>query len=547
MAGSLLAWRLMRCVWPWILAVLSGGLMALAYPPFNQDWLIWLALTPLICAVWFGPATGRWRVLRLLGLGYATGLTFFWGVFFWVTEVSVEGWFALAFYLGLYPAVWALYAGTVGRPRDPAASDGGALRRSVWLSSWRNLRLAALGAAAWVGLEWVRGTLFTGLSWNSLGVALHGNIALIQIADLTGVGGVSFLVAMANLMLVMTFKRLSLELGRMKLRPHFDFSITLALIAGAFSYGVHHYYDRNPDNELPLKIAAVQANIPQDHKWDPAFELHILDVYRKQTEIAVALRPELLIWPEAATPRPVLNDEEMKGVVVDILGRLKGDFLLGSIYYDVTAAYNSALLLGPDTSIQLYNKIHLVPFGEYVPFRRSFPFFAWIVGDLVPSDFDAGVEPVVFQMKSRPVKIAPLICFEDTIGDLARQFAGRGAQLLITLTNDGWFRESAGSEQHLANSVFRAVETKLPLVRAANTGVTCFIDRLGRVTERLESDDGDTFIEGVLFGQVKVPVFPKQTLYTRYGELFSLLCLCAALVAIRGHVFAFGRKGLSPN
>jgi apolipoprotein N-acyltransferase len=176
--------------------------------------------------------------------------------------------------------------------------------------------------------------------------------------------------------------------------------------------------------------------------------------------------------------------------------------------------------------------------------RHSFPLFAWIVGDEVPDDFDFGAEPVVMTLSKKLFRIAPLICFEDTVGDLTRRFAQRGAELLVTLTNDGWFRHSAESRQHLANAVFRCAETKLPLVRAANTGMTCFIDRFGHVTDLLDVE-GNTFVEGMLYGTVPIRLQPPRTFYTNYGDLFAIVCFFGALLSIRIHVLTARRPGLS--
>jgi apolipoprotein N-acyltransferase len=371
---------------------------------------------------------------------------------------------------------------------------------------------------------------------------------MLQIADFSGVAGVSFLLVLVNLILVMTVRRLLLEAGRVKMRPHFDFTITMALVSASLAYGIwrtSHYPKGVPAPQL--SIAAVQANIPQDVKWDPTFEKHILDTYRRLSDTAIAMKPDLLIWPEAAMPRPLLNDEEMKAEATAILAKLKGDFLLGSVNYFLGNGYNAAILLDAAGHASVYHKMHLVPFGEYVPFRTTFPLFAWIVGSQVPSDFAAGEEPVVLTLRKKPYMVAPLICFEDTVGDLTRQFAQRGAELLVTLTNDGWFRHSAGSRQHLANAVFRCAETKLPLIRVANTGVTCAIDRFGRVTQTLQNGEGDTFIEGVLFGKVTVPIQPPKTFYTRYGDLFAMLCFFGALLSIRTHLVTVRRPGLSEN
>lgn len=547
----------MKHLWPWLLAALSGAALAFCLPPFDQPALAWFALTPLLVALWFGPR-GRFHALRLFGLGYVAGLVFFWMSLFWITTVTQPGWFVFAFYLALYPALWALFAGIVCRPRDPV--PGEPLQHCAWLSSFGNLRLAFRGAAAWAGLEWLRGTAFSGFGWNSFGVAMWQNPAVLQIAEFTGVVGISFLLTLVNLILVMTVRRLVYEAGRVRMRPHFDFTITMALVVASFGFGIWRMHQAPAESKVIgrdrkistaqgdwlLSIAAVQANIPQDVKWDPAFEQHILDTYLRLSDTAIASRPDLLIWPEAATPRALLDNEDIKADVVGILGKLRTNFLLGSVRFFGPDAFNSAILLDAKGRIQLYDKQHLVPFGEYVPMRHSFPVFAWLVGSQVPSDFTAGSEPVVMQLAGKPFRIGPLICFEDTVGELARKFARAGAELLVTLTNDGWFGHSAGSEQHLANAVLRSAETKLPLVRAANTGVTCFIDRFGRVTHRLDVK-GNTFVEGVLYGTVPIRLEPPKTFYTRYGDLFALVCLFGALFSIRIHILTLSRPGLSEN
>jgi len=182
--------------------------------------------------------------------------------------------------------------------------------------------------------------------------------------------------------------------------------------------------------------------------------------------------------------------------------------------------------------MQIYRKVHLVPFGEYIPLRHSFPLFAAVASKWVPGDFDAGGDYTVFRLTNSDVRVAPLICFEDTVGDLARQFVLKGANLLVDVTNDAWFLRSAGSRQHLANAIFRCVETRRPMVRAANTGVTCFVNEFGRVTQMLQDETGSTFTEGVLTGEIKVPTEGELTFYARHGELFAKLCAGITLIAI---------------
>jgi apolipoprotein N-acyltransferase len=162
----------------------------------------------------------------------------------------------------------------------------------------------------------------------------------------------------------------------------------------------------------------------------------------------------------------------------------------------------------------------------------------------VPGDFKEGSEYSVFTLTDNNIRVAPLICFEDTIGELTRQFvlpsdATPGANLLVDMTNDGWFQHSAGSHQHLANAIFRCIETRRPMIRAANTGVTCFINQFGRATQVLRDDRGSTFTEGVLAGEVKVPTEQQLTFYVRHGEVFAKACAAITLVSI---LLVFGAR-----
>ncbi len=500
--------------------------MALCYEPVAWGDLCWVALVPLISAVWLLKPSGRWNVLRLGALGFFFGVAYFGGSLFWLTTLTAPGWVALSLYLSIYPALWAVFLGTVARPAGEDRSG-----RPVWLSSLQNLRFCALGAAGWVAMEWLRGVVFPQFPWNNIGIALSGKIAIIQIADFAGVGGVSFLVVMANLMLVATVKRLVLEVGRGVRRPHYDFAITVAMVVLAWTYGLRQLLAPAPAT-VDFSFAAVQANIPQNVRNDLTFESDVMARYARHTETALAMKPDLLIWPESSTPRPLFNDQATWDTVRGLAERNEGDFLLGTVHFSEQGDYNSAVLLSHHAQeAQMYHKNHLVPFGEYVPFRSAFPLFAWIVGDLVPDDFDPGPYPVVFEMGSRPVKLGPLICFEDVLGDLARQFALKGAQAFVVVTNDGWFLKSAGPRQHLAHAVFRCAENKLPMIRSANTGVTCRLDRFGKVVETLQTESGDPFIEGVLIGKLSVPIHPVPTFYARNGEVFSIACLIISSLA----------------
>jgi apolipoprotein N-acyltransferase len=399
-------------------------------------------------------------------------------------------------------------------------------RRSPWLSSVSNLRLAFLLSAAWVAQEWLRSVVFSGWGWNTLGTALHGQLVLIQIAEFTGVAGLSFLVAFTNVILLATVRRFILETQVKPMRPHFDLTLTMASMVGVMGFGLHALQTKRESR--PLNVALVQPNIPREEKFTVEFATKTFDLFTRLSRPALDAKAQtdLLVWPESSMPGPVLGDELSHRFVMDFSASAKADLMLGTIDQDETHAYNAALLVSDaGAHLQMYRKVHLVPFGEYVPGRHTIPLLARVVGDQVPDDFAFGKEYTVFKLSGDKAKIAPLICFEDTIGDLARQFVLAGANLLVNVTNDGWFLRSAGSRQHLANAVFRCVETRLPLVRAANTGVTCFVNEFGHVTQTLLDENGSQFTEGTLLGQVAIPTSAEPTFYVRYGEWFAYGCV----------------------
>ena len=535
-------------------------LQTACFAPFNQTWLCWIALTPLLAAILFFGENSKRRWLRDLLLGYVCGLAFFWTVLSWVTTVTVPGWFLLQFYMALYFAPFAWFCGLL-RPRlgkisvaaalsrrageelsDASTERGGysvsqpglsPLARSPWLRSTYNLRLAFLIASAWTTLEWLRGWVFTGWGWNGLGTALHDNPPIIQMAEFTGVAGLSFMVAFANVIALATVRRFILETQVRPVKPHFDLTLTMVAIVAAMGFGVHALQLHPPTKTI--RVAAVQANIPREEKFTPAFRQKIFDQFTRLTTLALQSNPppDLIVWPESSMPGPVLEDEESYRYVANISASAKVDLLLGAIDEDIGHAYNAALLISNGgEGVQIYRKLHLVPFGEYIPGRHVVPLLARIIGDQVPGDFDAGDEYTLFRLTKSDTQVAPLICFEDTIGDLTRRFVLGGANLLANVTNDGWFLRSAGSQQHLASAIFRCVETRRPMVRAANTGVTCFVDQFGRVTQQLLDEHGSQFTDGVLSGEVAVPTERELTFYVRHGELFAQCCAGVTAIAL---------------
>lgn len=509
-------------------------LLSLCYPGFNQGWLVWIALTPLVCAVWFGgakranaPAT---TASHPFALGYVTGLIYFGVTFRWLAELAPlfhTPWlhglpYLLALYMALYPATWAWILTKL--PWGPRP----------FLSPWRNLAVAALGACVWTALEWVRGWLFSGFGWNGLGVALHEDLAMIQIADLVGVLGLTWLVVFCNLIAVIVVRRIVLELGPQFLKGiRWEFSLTMALMAVVFGYGVRTLFQR-PESTTSIRVVAIQPNIPQTEKFDPASEDKILGDLEKLTGLASLLKPlDLIVWPEAATPRGMFADEVNYRFTMDQAARGDFDLLLGSLDYELSPddpehprQYNAAMLLSERGTVRsVYRKMHLVPYGEYLPLRSVLPQF---VGDLVPGDLDAGTEATTLKLSKSQTSLGVLICFEDTLGDLTRGFVQKGAQILVNVTNDGWFGKSVAAEQHLANARFRAIENRRPLLRCANTGVTCLIDYAGRI------DRGHLrpFEQGFIPFSIPVQMQPGLTFYTRCGDWIAHLSTAVTLLLL---------------
>jgi len=519
-------------VWPWLAAVSTGLLATACFPPFNQDWLVWVCLTPLIVAIWFSGKDARRPWLRNLLLGYVSGLVFFTTAFSWLGALGslfdnlfLCGLpFLLSLYLAMHWGFWAWFIGFVA-PR-------------TFVISWRNLLSAFLAASAWVTHDWLRGWLFGGFGWNGLGVSQHAHWLLIQVCEFTGVAGLSFVIVFANIMAIVIPLRLFNETRTHQMRPHWDLNFTVLAIFGLLVFGWNASRQERP--KTPLRIAAVQPNIPQKMKFDPGSSSHVFDQLARLSQPVTQMNPppQLLLWPESATPGPMLADEQSYRFVMDFVASAQADLLLGSDVFEKETAYNAAIFVPVNgDELQIYRKIHLVPFGEYVPLRHSFPLFAAIANHWVPGDFGFGNQYVRFKLTTADIRIAPLICFEDTIGELTRGFVlptetERGADLLVNITNDGWFLHSAGSRQHLTNAIFRCVEVRRPMVRAANTGVTCFVNEFGRITQILQDEKGGTFGEGALVDQVSVPTDGNLTFYARHGELFAEICAGITLLAI---------------
>jgi len=549
-----------------LLALASGVALTFAFPKANVGLMAWLWMVPLLYALWRSRPPGittRYKRpgWRGFGLGYLAGLAFFIPNLAWVRhssrviggakDLEWMGWgvelmgigavVGLSFYLSLYWGLWGAFAATIGKPRisrdgKPMEGDSGALF-SVSLES---LRSAFLCAAAWVACEWLRGMIFTGFGWNGLGVSLQKNITLIQSADLVGVTGLSFLPVFVMCIAYNTVLRFRQEIATSRVRPHADFFCAVLLMIANFGYGVWRLAAPQGPT-IPLKVLLLQTNVDQSVRWtpDPTGEVTTSlyqDLGRLTQLSMITAKPDLVVWPEAALPMSFYDPNHI-GFLNEVLAFGDYSLLTGTdIDEPMSGTYTGASLMrGKYDNHQLYRKIHLVPFGEFLPLR-SVPFIEMMLGSVLPGDFTRGTstEPLVLE-KPEGVQVIPLICFEDTVGRLARKFVREAPQLLVNCSNDGWFLQSEENEVHLANAIFRSIELRRPMARACNTGVTCFVDTLGRVAKAdrlVDAKTGSVFTKGVLSKEMAIPKTPEMTFYARYGDAFSLVMLVMSILAV---------------
>lgn len=488
------------------LAALAGALLALSLPPFDLPLLAWTGLVPLLAGL-------RGRTLRQgFRLGGVAGIILFCGTLYWVAHpLQVHGRLPLpaaSLVTLLLCAYCALY---------PALFGAGAV-----LLRERRLPLFPVAAAAlWTGLELVRTHLLTGFPWSLLGYSQHSVLPVIQIADLTGVYGVSYLVVLVNIAIA------ELIADRRRFLPLTAAALALVLV---LAYGRHRLGER-PGHD-GLRIAVIQGNIDQSRKWDPDFRSEVFAAYQRLTRDALTARPDLIIWPETSTPfyfdGPGETDRAMTAELRELVRKAGVPLLLGSPTLEKDGLRyrlrNSAFFLDrAGRTSQVYHKLHLVPFGEYAPLRGLLFFTERLVQ--APGDFEAGSEHTLAEVRGPEggVLLGTVICYEIIFPDLVRRFAARGAAVMTTITNDAWFGRTGMPAQHFAMAVLRAVENRVPVARAANTGISGFIDARGRVLER-----SPLFTEAVLVRDL-APAGKARTFYTRNGDVFGALCLLVGI------------------
>ena len=489
----------------------SGILLALSFPRFDLEFLAWFALVPLFYAT---EGKGLYQSFKL---GFLTGLVSFLGILYWII-VAVHTYgnvplilsglilLLLIVYLSLFIGAFTF------------------LTRLIQIRS--GLQTILFTPFLWVTLEYLRSFFLSGFPWASLGYSQYLNLSFIQMADITGVYGLSFVILLVNATLfgvLRQFPRRSF-LSR-------EVVMTALILLGFLVYGYAKMrtIDQQMLHQPTLKVGLVQGNIDQSIKWDESFQRETLKIYERLSLKLAEGRPDLIIWPETATPFFFQDAKEYQPLILDIPKRTDTYLLFGTPSYKIKKGkvnhYNSAYLASPSGDlVGVYDKIHLVPFGEYVPLGEYVSLGS--MGEGI-GDFKSGKE--IFNFSIPQGKLGVLICFEIIFPDLCRKFVKHGANFLVTITNDAWFGRTSAPYQHFAIATFRAVENRVFIARAANTGISGFIDPKGKIME-----EGSIFTEEAINGTIHL--MKGRTFYTLYGDVFAWIC-CGFSIFLVGYAF----------
>ena len=511
------------------LALLSGVLITGAFPGVSLAPLAWVGLVPLLAAV--NGKTGR----RTFHLGLIAGFAHYLTLLYWVVYtmrtyghlpfyLCLPVLMLLAAYLSLYTGVFAVLVSRLCRTGP---------------------RLMLLAPTLWVALEYLRTVLFTGFPWELLGYAQASFLPMIQIADVTGVYGISFwtLAVNAGLFLMGCAATRRTWQGTAVTRRQAAVAVggVAALTAAVIGYGNWKIslVDARAAAAPVVRAAVVQGNVDQAVKWVPAFQRATVHRYIALSKEAAHQAPELVVWPETATPFYFARNDGFAAMIRQAVKDTGTHFLIGSP--SVTAQknrftyYNSAYLINANgVTVDRYDKAHLVPFGEYIPLKQFLPFLGKMVQEV--GDFSPGRPGRTLAWGERPIGLQ--ICYEIIFPRLSMSMVRNGAVLLVNITNDAWFGMTSAPGQHFSMAVLRAVENRRAVIRAANTGISGFIDPAGRTVARTRLMEATTLTRAV-------PVMTEQSLYTCFGDLFAQGCTAVAAMALLLAVMARRRQASS--
>jgi apolipoprotein N-acyltransferase len=492
-----------------LLAVFAAAVLAFAFPRFDVEALAFVALVPLLVAFeGLNVRQGAW-------LGYVFGLH--WNVFllYWLSPATTPGFICAVIYLALYQALFGF----------------------LYVAARRHGRLPALLCAPvlWVAVEWLRSIGYLAFPWGLLAHSQYKFNLLIQIADVAGTWPVSLAVVAVNVLVyyILTNRRHVATWLRAG-------GAAAALFGALCLYGALARV--TPDEGQPIRVAVLQPNIDQDVKWDPEYRDQTIRVLVNLSYEAKREGATLIIWPETATPFYLFEDPFYRDLVYDVAADLSVDLLTGTVERDPRPnvvrgrdhyRYNAAALITPARDVAgRYAKVRLVPFGEHIPWEADAPAVTETLfansGDFTPGPGWEVIRPPGYDFGC-------LICYEAVFPDISRAYSRGGADFLVNITNEAWFGRTNAPYQTLSSAVFRAVENRSWYVRAANTGVTCFIDPNGRVVRKSKI---------YIRNQLTDDVYRRQylTFYARHGDWFAYVAFAAAAIICGWTLFTVAKQ-----
>ncbi|MGJ8640144.1 MAG: apolipoprotein N-acyltransferase [Opitutaceae bacterium] len=494
--------------WGILAALLTAVLWVLSMPPFDFAEAAYIAFVPILLWLYTSPSK-KW----VLTVGFVTAWVSWFVILIWLRHVTWFGTFALSAVLAAMFLTWWIFVSWV----LAAVADRGFLVR---VTSFLSI------AGAWVVLEWVRTWLFWGFPWAPLSLSQWERPVVLQIAAWSGAYGVSFMLVFFNCCIAQTLRNRALQRkARMVWAGWFSPDLYLAM--GALGLCVSVFFNSLPQRnsaEAMFTAAVVQPYLTPEVKWETERELENVEILEAHTRFVAELESDVILWPEAATPWPVVGYPDM-AVRVERLGNEIGKpILMGNLAWDreTDLWYNGAFIFVPGEGVRsdFYVKRELVPFGEYVP--APFGFIKKVVP--VGGSFVPGEDPKLIDLPigEKVFSVGSLVCYEDIFPSLARDSARAGAEVFFVATNNAWYGEEGGAPQHAAHSVLRAVENRRPVMRAGNAGWSGWIDAYGTVREVLTDADGSIYFRGG--GAYDVFQFQEwrtqQSFYTRHGDWF---------------------------
>ncbi|MFA5858106.1 MAG: apolipoprotein N-acyltransferase [Elusimicrobiota bacterium] len=515
----------MRIVLLLFTAFLSAVLTIFAFPKFDLYILSWICLVPLFIISF------RQQTKIVFFTAWISGILANAGVVYWLVPTfrtagesgitGIAALIALSGYLGVYHGLYFIFAGWI-------FNKWKFNEKSVWFS---HPGLMITLSAGWVVVELLKTVVLTGFPWALLGYTQYNSLWLIQICDITGVYGVSFVIVLVNIALALIVNTLLNEHKLNDKTARCVISVTgvaILILTGCYGYSKYRIQNIYAQiiNAPEMRIAVLQGNIDQYKKWDQQFVTEIMGAYSK---IVYAVSKnndglDLVAWPETAVPGYLLNEKRMYDWVVSCARMTRCAHLAGTVEYKDGEIYNSAVCLTPEGAVAgKYSKIHLVPFGEVVPLKKWLEKYIktlTALGDVSPGKH---TDPIRLKLASGvEADVGTYICFESIFGAEVTRFTKTGAQVLVNITNDGWYLNTAAPYQHFVFNIFRAVENRRYVVRSANTGISGFIDPTGKVAEKTQ-----IFVPSAITFNVRL--LDEYSFYTRFPYVFSLLCTALVL------------------